>query len=171
MKSLSHLVDNFLLRLGNATARVDSVRHFDDRFTAASEKCRKFAFIECGPGQLCSRHYFTRTSETLASLAYTRLSENWSECVTQTVSSDFAVLIVYHHDINEVATAVVRKYRSKTPLTFVETSEIFFYEVSDLEEGYSLVPIDELLATRVVVLTGSLEKSVLSLMREGFEHN
>ena len=69
------------------------------------------------------------------------------------MSDDFAVLVVYHLDVNEGATAVVGKNRSKKPMKNLRN---FFEEGSDLEDEYSLVPIDELLATRVVVLTGSM---------------
>ena len=78
VKSLTHSVDNFLLRQKNAVAFA-AQKFSEDRFTAVAEDCRKFSFIECGPGHLRSRHYFNSNTNLMASLAYTRLSENWSQ--------------------------------------------------------------------------------------------
>ena len=169
VKSLSHVVDNFLLRQKNAVA--SSEKFFDDRFTAVAEDCRKFSFIECGPGHLRSRHCFTPSTNVLASLAYTRLLENWSECITQTMSGDFVLLVVYHQDVNDATTAIVKHYRSKRPLLPNASSETFYFELSELDDCYSLLGVEDLLATRLMFLSGTLEKAIVSLMNEGFEHN
>ena len=169
MKSLSHLSDNFLLR--QKIERKDCLQKFDDRFTDVSADCWRFTFLECGPGHLHSRHYLTETFQTIASLSYTRLFENWSECIAQTKTGRFVVVAVYHQeDKKNETTAIVKFYRSLSPV-HVFFSEIFYYEISQLDEQYSLLPVQDLMATRVIVLSGSLEKLLISVMKEGFEHN
>ena len=170
VKSLTHSVDNFLLRQKNAVAF--AVQKFSkDRFTAVAEDCRKFSFIECGPGHLRSRHYFNSNTNLMASLAYTRLSENWSQCITQTLSGDFVLVVVYHQDVINATTAIVKHYRSKKPSMFVAISETFNYEISELDDSYSLLAVEDLNPTRLIFLSGTLDKADVSIMNKSFEHN
>ena len=169
-KSLSHVVDNFVFRQNKYRTRVSSQTLFDDRFTELSEECRKFAFIECGPGEVKSRHFFHQRSETLASLSYKRLGGNWSECLTRLTSNEFVVAVAYHCD-SQSTSVIVRKYRAMTVKSFIETPELFFCYLGELDDHFSVVAAKDFVALRVIVLSGNLESCLISLMKEGFDHN
>ena len=169
-KSLSHLVDSFLLRQQNV-AQVTSERHYDEKFTIATEDCRRFALLECGPGKLSSRNFFSSGPHVLCSLSYSRLGDNWRECIARTKSGDFVVVVLYHRDFAESVTAICRKYKTKRLKNFVQSTESFYYEIEQLESNFFLVQDKDLLATRVVIVSGNLEKCLVSLVKEGFDHN
>ena len=169
-KSLSHIVDNFFLRQEKHIG-VPVEKHFDERFTTVSEDCARFSLIECGPGQLRSRHFFSFNGETIASLSYSRLEENWSECLTKTTTGDYVVVVTYHCNVGNPTIAVIRKYRTVAESSNVKSSERFFCRISDLDSQYSTVSSTDLLASRVVVLSGNLDNCYISLIKEGFDHN
>ena len=168
-KSLSHVVDNFLLRQ-QRTSPERPVKKFDDAFMIEIESSRTFALLECGPGQLGSR-YCIKNSQLMGSLSYSRLGTNWSECITRLKSGEFVVVIVYHQDDDQRTTVIVRKYRSSNVKCFVPSTVPMYHELKDLDPNLSVVAAEEFLATRVVVLRGNIGDCLISEVTEGFEHD
>ena len=169
-KSLSHVVDNFLLRQQRVPALIEA-EVLDDAFTAPVGTSKTFATLECGPGHLCSRYRFPCWSQVLASLSYSRLERNWSECITRLKNGDFVVTVIYHHDPKGSTTVIVQKYRLARPKSFVNSTTTFYYEIGDLDPNYDTAEVNDFQATRVVFLSGNIENCLVSLIEEGFEHN
>ena len=169
-KTLSHLVDNFFLRQ-QRVSRVTGHKKCDERFTLATEYCKSFALMECGPGNICSRHFFSTKSQRLSSLSYTRLGENWSECITTIKSGKFVVLVAFYRDTFDSVFAIAQKYCSRAVKSRVQTTVALYYEIGDLQDSYSVINEEDILVGRVVVLSGTLERCFVSVVAEGFDHN
>ena len=170
LKTLSHVIDNFLLRQKRAHC-LSSPDETDDPFLFATECSRIFALRDCGPGKLRSRSFFSCNSETIGSLCYSRLRGNWSECITRLKNGECVAVVLYHVDTDGSTTSIVRKYRSMDVKFYVESNSTFYHQLHDLDSKYSTVSKKEIDATRVVVLSGNLENCLISFVEEGFEHN
>ena len=104
-------------------------------------------------------------------MAYTKLSNNLSECIVKTAENFFLTEVFFEGSENVFA--VVRKFNVVSELNFFgETkSNGFCYEISSLGD-LQTVPAKQLLFKRVVLShKASSTRFRVSDMLEGFEHN
>ena len=113
-------------------------------------------FTQRGMGFLERRHFYSKASETISSPAYTRHSGFWSECITGTTSGNLVVIDSYHVDNFHSKKDIIRKYLKKIPMFFAKTTEIFYFEMDELDTDFSEMSVEEMTFERVIVPRGTL---------------
>ena len=92
--------------------------------------------------------------------------------MTQTENGEVVVLVTFHRNIFDNLNAVVRRFKKQTPRSYLPgVDEVFYYELEDLDEQFSSIKVEDLPGIRVVLLKGALNACLVSVMKEGYEHD
>ena len=95
-----------------------------------------------------------------------------SECITKARNGSFIVVVVFYEDPFGSKDAIIHKYQKADPIHFTNCQvHQFFFELDDLDETLSVLPVQDLTGERIIFLRGNMRKCLISVLVEGFEHD
>ena len=179
VKNIRKMVERFFTRQKNLGNRRNKNDYMVDSLNLSAQDLKRFTLVEEGLQFFDSQintetfqgRYKSLNGTIFASLSYSRLRENFGECIVQTQNEQFAVIEVFFVK-NLVFFALVRYFLDVIELNISdeETSCAFFYQIERLS-NLQAIPVNDIKFKCVVIENAQRNFYKVSVVKEGFDHN
>ena len=159
VKNIRKMVERFFTRQKNLGNRRNKNDYMVDSLNLSAQDLKRFTLVEEGLQFFDSQintetfqgRYKSLNGTIFASLSYSRLRENFGECIVQTQNEQFAVIEVFFVK-NSVFFALVRYFLDVIELNISdeETSCAFFYQIERLS-NLQAIPVNDIKFKCVVI--------------------